>query len=59
VRNPGGERSALKRWEKIRRDEMHPVNRGELDRVLEKIKASGIGSLNPEERAFLDRFTPE
>jgi rhomboid family protein len=59
VRNPGGERSALKRWEKIRRDEMHPVNRGELDRVLEKIRASGIGSLNPEERAFLDRFTPE
>lgn len=59
VRSPGGERSALKRWEKIQRDEMHPVNRGELDRVLEKIRASGIGSLTPEERAFLDRFTPE
>jgi membrane associated rhomboid family serine protease len=58
VRNPGGERSDLKRWEKIKREEMHPVNRDELDRVLEKIKTSGVGSLTPDERAFLDRFTP-
>jgi len=59
VRNPVGERSDLKRWERIRRDEMHPVNRDELDRVMEKIKTSGVGSLTPDERAFLDRFTPD
>ena len=55
-RSPGGEKSDLKRWEGIRRDEMHPVNRDELNRVMEKIKTSGIGSLTPDERAFLDRF---
>jgi len=58
VRPAGGERLDLKRWEGIRRDEMHPVNRDELDRVVEKIKTSGVGSLTPDERAFLDRFTP-
>jgi membrane associated rhomboid family serine protease len=56
ARSPGGEKSDLKRWESIRRDEMHPVNRDELDRVIEKISTSGIGSLTPDERAFLDRF---
>jgi membrane associated rhomboid family serine protease len=59
VRNPVSERSDLKRWETIPRDELHPVNRDELDRVLEKIKAGGVGSLTPDERAFLDRFTPD
>jgi membrane associated rhomboid family serine protease len=59
VRNPGGDRADLKRWERIRPEDLHPVNRGELDRVMEKIKTSGISSLTPDERAFLDRFTPD
>ncbi len=58
-RNPAVQKADLKRWERIRRDQMHEVNRDELDRLLEKIKTSGIGSLTPDERAFLDRFTPE
>jgi hypothetical protein len=33
------------------------VNREELDRVLAKLAASGVGALTPEERAFLDRFS--
>jgi membrane associated rhomboid family serine protease len=57
--NPVSERSDLKRWERIKRDELHPVNREELDRVLEKIQAGGVGGITPDERAFLDRFTPD
>jgi membrane associated rhomboid family serine protease len=45
------------RWGAIRREDLHPVNRAELDRVMAKIDASGTGSLNNEERAFLNRFT--
>jgi membrane associated rhomboid family serine protease len=48
----------VKRWENISREGLHPVNRAELDRVLEKLKTSGAASLTGEERAFLDRFTP-
>ncbi len=59
ARRPGGDGADLKRWQRIDREKMHPVNRDELDRVLEKIKASGVGSLTPDERAFLDRFSPE
>jgi membrane associated rhomboid family serine protease len=55
-RSVGGD--DLKRWESINREDLHPVNRDELDRVLQKVSASGVGSLTPDERAFLDRFTP-
>ncbi|MGQ0703532.1 MAG: rhomboid family intramembrane serine protease [Gemmatimonadales bacterium] len=48
---------ALERWKKIKRDQMHEVNRDELDRILDKISAQGIGSLTPAEREFLDRFS--
>jgi membrane associated rhomboid family serine protease len=48
---------AIERWKKIRRDQLHEVNRDELDRILDKISAAGIGSLTPGEREFLDRFS--
>jgi membrane associated rhomboid family serine protease len=48
---------AIERWSKIRRDDLHEVNRAELDRVLDKISATGIGSLTAGEREFLDRFS--
>ncbi len=48
---------AIERWAKIRRDDLHEVNRTELDRILDKISASGIASLSPAEREFLDRFS--
>jgi len=48
---------SLARWSRIKRDNLHEVNRGELDRILDKISASGIGSLTPSEREFLDRFS--
>ncbi len=58
-RSSGGDSADLKRWETIRREEMHPVNRDELDRVLEKLKTSGVASLTTDERAFLDRFSAD
>lgn len=57
-RTSAGSGSDLKRWQQIRREEMHPVNREELDRVLAKIEDDGVGSLTADERAFLDRFSP-
>lgn len=52
-----GANSALDRWRRIRRDDLHPVNRDELDRVLDKISATGLSSLTPGEREFLERFS--
>jgi membrane associated rhomboid family serine protease len=48
---------ALDRWRRIKREGLHEVNRDELDRILDKIGASGIASLTPGEREFLDRFS--
>lgn len=51
------ESSDLERWATIPRDELHEVNRDEVDRLFSKIKSGGIRSLTPEERASLDRFS--
>lgn len=48
---------SVERWSKIKRDDLHEVNRAELDRILDKISASGVASLTPSEREFLDRFS--
>ena len=48
---------SVSRWRSIDRSALHPVNAEELDRVLAKIEASGVGSLTVDERAFLDRFS--
>jgi membrane associated rhomboid family serine protease len=45
---------ALARWSKIDRGRLHPVNREEYDRLMEKIEQDGVGSLNDKERSFLD-----
>jgi membrane associated rhomboid family serine protease len=48
---------SVDRWTKIPREKLHEVNREELDRILDKIGASGVSSLTPGEREFLDRFS--
>ncbi len=55
----GNERTNLERWSRIPREAMHEVNRAEVDRLLEKVRTSGAGSLTPSERECLDRFSPE
>jgi membrane associated rhomboid family serine protease len=48
---------AVKRWERINIDQLHPINRSEVERLLAKVKSTGISSLSPDERATLDRFS--
>jgi membrane associated rhomboid family serine protease len=55
-RRPGGDQADLNRWRQIRRDNIHEVNRDELDRIMAKIEEQGVASLAIEERAFLDRL---
>ena len=45
-------------WQKVKRESVHAVNRDEVNRILDKISASGIGSLTPQERQFLSNFVP-
>ena len=49
---------ALARWGKISLEKLHPVNREEVARLLDKVATTGTGSLTPDERALLDRFSP-
>jgi hypothetical protein len=46
----------LKRWREIRLDDLHPLNRAEVVRLLQKAQQQGTKSLTLEERATLNRF---
>jgi len=54
---PKVSRTDLDRWSRIRRDQLHEVNREELDRIMQKIEREGVGSVTPQERTFLDNFS--
>lgn len=56
-RTPKPTRTDMARWSKIRREDLHAVNREELDRIMEKIEKQGVGSVTPQERVFLDTFS--
>ena len=51
-----GNGDPLKRWREIRLDDLHPINRDEVVRLLKKAQQHGTRSLTNEERATLDRF---
>lgn len=44
------------RWQEIALDRLHPVNREEVSRLIERAKTQGPRTLSPAERAYLDRF---
>ena len=48
----------LVNWKRVDVNRVHEVNRDELNRILDKISVSGLGSLTPEERVFLSNFVP-
>ena len=54
---PATER-VLGNWKRVDVAAAHELNREELNRVLDKISASGLGSLTPQERLFLSNFVP-
>ena len=49
---------ALERWRSIDTRSIHEVNRQEVDRILDKIGATGLASLTAQERTFLSNFVP-
>ena len=52
----GDDRTALDRWKSIRLEDLHELNRDEVERLLVKASEVGASSLTPDERAMLDRF---
>ena len=56
---PAAADAMLGNWKKVNRDSVHSVNKDEVNRILDKISASGIGSLTPQERLFLSNFVPK
>jgi membrane associated rhomboid family serine protease len=50
-------RDRLSRWDAIRADDLHPVNREELQRIRGKIAAQGLGALTAGDVEFLERFS--
>ena len=48
---------ALRRWNAIPVAQLHELNRGEVLRLLEKVRTQGTKSLSLDERATLDRFS--
>ena len=55
---PAAKDAVLGNWRNVNRAGVHAVNKDEVDRILDKISASGIGSLTPQERLFLSNFVP-
>lgn len=49
----------LANWKRVNRNKVHEVNRAEVDRILDKINATGLGSLTAQERTFLTHFVPK
>jgi rhomboid family protein len=45
-------------WRSIDTRRVHEINRDEVNRILDKINASGIDSLTAAERTFLSNFVP-
>ena len=52
-----GSSADIERWKRIRPDGLHPLNREELERLLQKIAAGQASALTPDERAYLDRMS--
>lgn len=54
----GPSRDRVERWTSIRPEELHEINRAEIERLLAKVKEQGPRSLTATEAEFLDRFAP-
>lgn len=55
-RIPGRGGREEKRWDEIPLDDLHEINRLEVERLQAKVQEKGAGSLTPDERAFLNRM---
>ncbi len=48
----------LTNWKRVDMQSVHELNRDEVNRILDKISASGLGSLSAQEKQFLSNFVP-
>lgn len=46
------------KWSRVDPSTVHELNRDEVNRILDKIKAQGVSSLTAEEKVFLANFVP-
>ena len=52
-----GDRATIEKWSRIQGDQLHEVNRTELERIRQVLAERGVGGLSADERAFLERFS--
>jgi hypothetical protein len=55
---PTTEKVLKQNWKNVNLDGVHQLSRDEVNRILDKISAEGIGSLTTEEKLFLSNFVP-
>jgi hypothetical protein len=58
VNSPKVPADRLAGWNKVDLNRVHELNRDEVNRILDKISAHGIGSLTAQEKLFLSNFVP-
>jgi membrane associated rhomboid family serine protease len=46
-------------WQRVDLNSVHEANRDEVNRILDKITATGLRSLTTQERTFLSHFVPK
>ena len=50
------DQEARHRWESLDTSRLHELNREEVEKLLAKVRGTGVKSLTAGERAFLDRM---
>jgi len=56
ARVSGQTRREEEQWRSIRIDELHEINRYEVERIMRKMDVLGPQALSPDERAFMNRM---
>lgn len=59
VQGPSPSTIPLGDYKKLDMNRVHEANRDEVNRILDKISASGLNSLTSQERTFLQHFVPQ
>lgn len=63
ARAEGADKLKTARWKagdrpNVDMSKVHDLNKEEVNRILDKISAHGVGSLTPQEKTFLSNFVP-
>lgn len=55
---PASEKALKQNWRNVNLEGVHEISKADVNRILDKISAEGIGSLTPQEKQFLSNFVP-